>query len=416
MEFEIKRIRDFCDVSSSKCIYAEQYVEEGIPFYRSKEIIEKNDNKEISEPLFISQEVYENIKRKFGVPKAGDLLLTSVGTLGIPYLVKDEIFYFKDGNLTWFKNFRDHFNSGYLYYWFSSKFGHDDLVSRAIGSSQGAITIDMLKKHKILVPSYQNQDRIVQLMKNYDSLLEKNNKQILLLERMAESIYKEWFVRFRFPGCKNHLFSDGIPDGWKYKKFSNICSFVRGLSYSSEQIENPDAPNLLINLKNIRDYGGFRKENFKKYDGDYKKEQTVNKFDLVMAVTEMVQERRIIGYVGLVPTYDQNCIISADLIKLVSNFNNIYLYSLLTFGGVSLCFSQYGNGTNVIHLKPTSLRNVKILIPEKDLIDKYVKTVNSYFELIDKLQLENEILIKERDSLLPRLMSGKLSVEGKEIV
>ena len=135
-----------------------------------------------------------------------------------------------------------------------------------------------------------------------------------------------------------------------------------------------------------------------------------------MAITEMVQERRIIGYVGLIPSYEGNCVISADLIKIESELDNLFLYSLFTYGGASLCFSQYGNGTNVIHLKPSSLRNVKLLIPNKPLIDKYVEAVKDCFELIDKLQLENEILLKERESLLPRLMSGKLSVEGKEIV
>ena len=83
------RLGDVCTITSSKRIFAEQYVSEGIPFYRSKEIIEKNNNQSLSEPLFISRDVYEQIKTKFGVPKENDILLTSVGTLGIPYIVKN---------------------------------------------------------------------------------------------------------------------------------------------------------------------------------------------------------------------------------------------------------------------------------------------------------------------------------------
>lgn len=270
---------------------------------------------------------------------------------------------------------------------------------------------------KTFIPNLKinHQKKISSVLNNYDQLIINNNKRMALLEKMAESLYKEWFIRFRFPGHENTKFINGIPEKWNYEKFSDVCPFIRGISYSSEQIENQDAPNLLINLKNLRDYGGFRKENYKKYDGDYKPNQVLKKFDLIMAITEMVQERRIIGYVGLVPSYEDNCVMSSDLVKITSRINNLFLYSMFTYGGVSLCFSQYGNGTNVIHLKPQSLRNIKLLIPEKSLIERFVNIVGNYFEMIDKLQLENENLSKQRDSLLPRLISGKLSIDEKEI-
>ena len=130
-----------------------------------------------------------------------------------------------------------------------------------------------------------------------------------------------------------------------------------------------------------------------------------------MAITEMVQERRIIGYVGLIPSYNKNCVISADLIKINSFIDNIFLYSMFIYGGVSLCFSQYGNGTNVIHLRPVCLKNIKMLIPEENIIDKYVSIVKKYFEMIDVIQTQNENLIKQRDALLPKLMSGKLEIK-----
>ncbi len=284
------------------------------------------------------------------------------------------------------------------------------------GAAQSQITISNLANHYVYIPDIITQKKVARILDNYDQLIENNNKRIEILEKMAESLYKEWFCRFRFPNHENVKFENGIPYDWEYKKFSDICPFVRGISYSSDQIDIDNASNYLVNLKNLRDYGGFRKDNYKTYEGKYKKEQIVKKFDLVLAVTEMVQERRIIGYVGLVPSYDKNCVISSDLIKIVSEIDNIFLYSMFTYGGASLCFSQYGNGTNVIHLKPTSLRDIKLLIPTKKLIDKYVCIAKDFFEKIDKLQLENENLIKQRDLLLPRLMSGKLSVEGKEVI
>ena len=146
---EYVRLGHYCTITSSKRIFAHQYVDSGIPFYRSKEIIEKTDDRAISEPLYISNDVFNLIREKFGVPHAGDILLTSVGTLGIPYIVKEETFYFKDGNLTWLKDFSADLLPKYLYYWLSSSFGKQSLIQLAIGSSQPALTIEILKKYKI---------------------------------------------------------------------------------------------------------------------------------------------------------------------------------------------------------------------------------------------------------------------------
>ena len=92
-EWKTYKIGDLCKISSSKRIFAKEYKDSGIPFYRGKEIIEKQKGNKISTELYISQERYEEIKTKHGVPKKGDMLLTSVGTLGIPYIVQDEVEY-----------------------------------------------------------------------------------------------------------------------------------------------------------------------------------------------------------------------------------------------------------------------------------------------------------------------------------
>lgn len=348
------------------------------------------------------------------IANQNDIIYTRTGQVGLVFtgqygVVHNNCFrvFSKDENIC---------QNKFLYWCLRLKSVYDQANSFAVGSAQPDLTHTSFKKIKVPLFKIDNQNKIETLLCKYDILIENNNKRIKLLEAMAEELYKEWFVRFRFPGYEKTKFINGIPENWEYKKFSDVCNYIRGISYSSEEIEVEEAKNILINLKNIKDYGGFRKENFKIYDGDYKEEQIVKKFDLVMALTEMVQERRIIGYVGLIPSYDGNCVISADLIKIISDTDNIFLYSMFIYGGYSLCFSQYGNGTNVIHLRPTSLRNIKLLIPTKEIIDKYVSVVKNYYEMIDKLQLDNEILIKQRDYLLPRLMSGRLSVENKNIV
>ena len=122
MSWERIRLGDCCEITSSKRIFYSEYTDYGIPFYRSKEIIEFSQGQSISEPLYIANQRYHEIKNRFGVPVAGDMLLTSVGTIGIPYIVKEtDEFYFKDGNLTWFRNFTSKLCARYLYYWVISK-------------------------------------------------------------------------------------------------------------------------------------------------------------------------------------------------------------------------------------------------------------------------------------------------------
>ena len=215
-----KKINDFAQVTSSRRIFLKDYVESGVPFWRSKEIIEQFKGKNISTTLFISQSRYQEIKNRFGVPQKGDILLTSVGTIGIPYLVKnDNAFYFKDGNLTWIKNMSDAVDPKYIFLWLSSPIGQKKIESYLIGSSQKALTIDSLKRIPISLPPVQIQRKITAILSAYDDLIENNNKRIKILEEIAQKLYKEWFIDFKFPGHENTKFIESeigrIPQEWK---------------------------------------------------------------------------------------------------------------------------------------------------------------------------------------------------------
>ncbi len=146
------------EITSSKRIFYSEYVDSGIPFYRSKEVINLFKKEPVQTELFITQERFNEIESKFGVPKENDILLTSVGSLGIPYLVKaSDKFYFKDGNLTWFRNIdKSLLDPKYLYIWLSSSIGKQKLDEVTIGSTQAALTISGLKTIEIEFHLYLN--------------------------------------------------------------------------------------------------------------------------------------------------------------------------------------------------------------------------------------------------------------------
>lgn len=180
--WEQKALGDIIEITSSKRIFLADYVEEGIPFYRGKEIILKSKNEALNDRLYISKERFKEIKEKFGSPKKGDLLITAVGTLGFPYLVteSDGDFYFKDGNLIWFKGNKK-ISSTYLISCFKNDQFKLNLHNIAIGSSQKALTIQSLKGLKIINPekkiSSKFDSMIAQILDAIESL--QNQNQLL---------------------------------------------------------------------------------------------------------------------------------------------------------------------------------------------------------------------------------------------
>ena len=293
------------------------------------------------------------------------------------------------------------------YYYYLFKLPDNPIKAIVNQCAQAGIRGNELVKIKVPLPSRPYQDRIVSVLSTYDNLIKVNNKRIKVLEQMAENLYKEWFVRFRFPGHEKADFENGIPKSWRYCRFAEVFNCVRGVSYSSDEIDCPAGHNL-INLKNIQGYGGFKRNGTKKYNGQYKQEQVVKQGDLIMGVTDMTQDRRTVGAVALIPRLQG--VISADLVKLESPLNNVFSYCMFRWGNYSSYLSQFGNGANVIHLKPSTLGGIKILIPNEDLIDSFSQKVGLAISQIDILNEQNDNLSKQRDLLLPRLMGGKMEV------
>lgn len=304
----------------------------------------------------------------------------------------------------------NNFDAHYMFYFLRYVKSYFQQLGAGTGSGKGIVNKATFEKSKVKVETNKNiQVKIADILSAYDNLIENNNKRIKLLEQMAENLYKEWFVRFRFPGHEDVEFEEDIPSNWNYIQLSDIISFERGISYSSAEINCDDGINL-VNLKNIQSYGGFRREGKKKYNGKYKDSQIVKTGDLILGVTDMTQDRRTVGAVALMPVLDGTSVISADLVKIESQVPNQFLYCMCKYGFYSKYFSQFANGANVLHLKPNTLLNKKILLPTEDLIETFTKKVKPMINIIDKINLQNDILIKQRDLLLPRLMSGKLEV------
>jgi len=166
-------------VQSSKRVFLADYVDDGVPFFRGKEISQKAKHENVSEPYFISQEKFKEFDSKWGSPKENDILITAVGTIGNCYLVRksDLPFYFKDGNLLWIHSCNQNISGLYLIQYFQSPIFKGVLNSISIGSSQKALTISAVKKLNITIPD-------IETLEKFNSIIKPIVKQIEVMTNM----------------------------------------------------------------------------------------------------------------------------------------------------------------------------------------------------------------------------------------
>lgn len=189
-EMVIKSLCDVSKISSSKRIYLKEYVEKGIPFYRSKEIVELGNGKQPSTRLFISEERYNEVKTKYGVPKIGDILITAVGTIGKMWLIdNDKPFYYKDGNLILI-SLSDELTPIYFKYALN-KLMTNFKKTNVTGGVYAALTIEKFKKMSIIVPRKEIQaefeckyNYLMKMIYTNNEIIKKLN--ILLIIKISE--------------------------------------------------------------------------------------------------------------------------------------------------------------------------------------------------------------------------------------
>lgn len=413
-EWKDVKLGNVVEISSSKRIYAKEYNESGVPFYRSKEIIEKNKGEEVSTELFISRQRFEEIKYKFGAPSFGDILLTSVGTLGVPYMVKNEEFYFKDGNLTWLKGFSENINNIFVYYWLISDYGKQQINAKCIGSTQKALTIDTLKKFDIKIPPIEEQKVIANILSNLDEKIKVNNRINKTLENMAQAIFKQWFMDFEFPNDDGEPYrSSGgemieselgmIPKGWEVKRVNDVTRIVRGASPRPIQHFMVDEGIPWVKISDATSSNSRFLANTK----EFIKEEGRSKSREVTIGTLILSNSATPGIPKIMKI--NACVHDGWLIfDEFKQVNREFMYHFLNHERDGIL--QLSNGSVFRNLKTDILKNYKIVVPSLSVLEKADNVFRSISLLVDNVEGQNSQLIKIRDSLLTKLMSGEISV------
>lgn len=190
-----KKLGSLFEITSSKRVFKSEWKNEGIPFYRAREIVNLAKNKPFKNPIYISHEMYEKYSKKYGSPKEGDILITGVGTLGVTYLVKkSDKFYFKDGNIIWLKRKDKNINSSFVEYVFKTPLVTKQ-IQNSVGATVGTLTIQKAKNIEIPLPPINVQNKVMnEINLIFDLLNEYENKLNSLLNHYK--IFKKNIIEY----------------------------------------------------------------------------------------------------------------------------------------------------------------------------------------------------------------------------
>ena len=384
-----------CDITSSKRIFAKEYQTSGIPFFRGKEVTEKFKGIDISTELFITEKKNNDIKTTYGIPVENDILLISVGTLGNPYLVeKDFKFYFKDGNLTWFRNFSN-VNSNFLFYWIISSIGKEGLSHAKIGSTQEAYTMTALKRVKLILPPLQEQKAITNILTAFDNKIELLQAQNKTLETIAQTIFKEWFGKYQI--------NDELPEGWSIHKLGEVSfNHSKTFKFSDKKV-------VFINTGDVSE-GQFLHSNDISHIGlPGQAKKSIALYDILYSEIRPKNKR-----FAFVDFQTPNYVVSTKfmIIKPLDDLSPFILYFILKSKEAIDEFNIIAESRSGTFPQITfdSIKDYPIILPPKVVQLNFEGKLKIIMNKQKNNSQQIQTLTKTRDTLLPKLMSGQLRV------
>lgn len=309
----------------------------------------------------------------------------------------------------------------FLYYFSISKTFRDVAIKSMTGTSgRQRVQIDTVKNTFFTFPPLLEQKAIATILSSFDEkieLLKVNNET---LERMAQTIFNEWFVKFNYPHATGNMVNSEvgeIPEGWRVFTLNELVEIVNGYSYKGKElVESSDEA--LVTLKSFNRDGGFQTRGFKPFVGTPKGHQEVKVGDLVVAHTDLTQDADVLGNPAFIFEDGgyKKMYITMDLVKVITKkeqIDNAFLYYVMKDRRFKGHCIGYSNGTTVLHLSKSAIPEYEIALPEdlklaKEFSDIAYSMTNKISNNINQIQ----ILQKIRDTLLAKLMSGEVRVKG----
>ena len=404
-DMEYEKLGTYCDVISGYAFKSADWQDDGIPVINIGNISNGYDVLLDESTQYVDESFCDKLDKKYRIEN-GDILISLTGShINQPnsmvgrscrnYTDRLYLLNQRAGKVIPF----DAVDKDYLYYLFTTKAIKYDIANRAYGgANQVNVSPKDIKKIKWVFPDKTIQTRMAAILVKYDELINNNLKRINVLERMAQKIYVEWFVHFRFPGYENISLQDQTPSGWvissketdmvcpenwEYGAFSQLGKFVRGKNITAAEMVEGDIPVVSAGLE----------------PSGYHNAHNVTGKSLTISASGANA-----GYLK----YHLSDIWAADCSYFQDDRKLWFVYNALKF--LQPVISNLQVGAAQPHVYPKNINKLCTVIPDDDTIQAYSDKVKPIYEQIKLLREKNENLTKQRDMLLPRLMSGKLEV------
>ena len=402
-EWKKVRLKDCCHSISDGDHLPPPKSDSGVPFVTIANI-DATNHIDFGSTMFVPYEYYNNLNdiRK---AKFNDILYSVVGSFGKPVLIKENKPFAFQRHIAILRPNNEIVDSRFLYYVMLSRDFYMQADTVAIGAAQRTISLTALRNMEVELPSMEIQHRIATILSRYDSLIENYQKQIKLLEEAAQRLYKEWFVDLRFPGHENTNIVDGVPEGWEKKKISDVCETVGGGTPSTKvpayykggrikwvtptDITRNNCICLLDTDKKITEEG-LRNSSTK----------------MVPAGTILMTSRASVGYFGIA---DFEVCTNQGFISCIP-IPNMQMYLLFNLMSRVDEIRQKAGGSTYLEISKSVFRNFDIVCPSEIILLQFQDKASLVLKKEKTLSLQLRLLTEARDRLLPKLMSGEITV------
>lgn len=387
VEWKNKNIAAIAELTSSKRVYLSDYVESGIPFYRGKEISELKKNIVPNDILYITESSYLEFKEKYGVPQKNDILITAVGTLGnVLRIQNDDKFYFKDGNLIWFRKITE--SAEFLEIILEVK--KLDIEKTSIGSTQRALTMVELRKLILPFPTLPEQKKIASFLSIIDEKMQQLIRKKELLEQYKKGVMQQLFSgKLRFKDEKGKAFPK-----WEEHKLIDVAdkkikwSFTGGPFGSDLKSEDYTENGVrILQLQNIGD-GVFNNE-YKIYTSEEKADKLIscNIYPGEILISKMGDP---VARACKIPFEDKRYLMASDGIRFVpdsNKFDNDFIFHSINYRIFRKKALKLSTGSTRKRIGLTELKAITFNTPslaEQKKIALYISNIDNKIENVTK--------------------------------
>jgi type I restriction enzyme S subunit len=306
--------------------------------------------------------------------------------------------------------------NSFLFFLLKSPLFKGYIINTAQGAaSQASITLDSIKGFQFDLPPLPTQRKIAAVLSAYDDLIENNTRRIAILEEMAQALYREWFVHFRFPGHEDVNMVESelgpVPEGWEVVKLRDTCEYVN-YGYTAQARSEQIGPKFLRITDIVPPLIDWETVPHCEIDEGRIGKYLLEEGDIVIARTGAT-----VGYAKRIGKRHPKSVFASYLVRLrvKREFSNLMIGLLVESDEFKRFVDAHRSGAAQPQANAQVLTSFILLLPPKGLQGQFDEKVKGMFEQKEILRQKNSTLRRTRDLLLPRLISGEVDVAGLEI-